>query len=384
MPAARPVPSAGPPPPGRLATWTTAASWPAAPSAGTILAHVARRHPPPQRADGSLSPRRSSGGGFAGDGRAAPDLGAGLPARRAGARRPRAQDRPPFAACRPLRPRRATGTAAASCPPGPPACDDDLSEVARDHQGSQTAPRNHICPRSIRRPARSGANGESLTTDARRADRAAPREEPDDAQGRGDRRDRLRASCSARRRSWSASPSRPDWGRRSRRRQHFGADRFGLAPEPRPVRRRRVSFSFLGVVRDRIGEFEDRFFATVFLGRGPRLPRRPLLGAASQEAWSPGCRPSGPTSTSGTPRSPDHPHRADVYATKMAGVFMVSAATIAFASACFRTGSPSTGLVVARSLIVFGEQDRLARLAAPGVDPLVSLRILRAGVRASC
>jgi len=37
----------------------------------------------------------------------------------------------------------------------------------------------------------------------------------------------------------------------------------------RPVRTTGIAFLwFIGVLRDRLGEFEDRFFATVFLGSG--------------------------------------------------------------------------------------------------------------------
>src|SRR4029450_1662040 len=86
---------------------------------------------------------------------------------------------------------------------------------------------------------------------------------------------------------------------------------------------------FIGVLRDRIGEHEDRFFATVFLGSG--LLFLAMLFASAAVAGgllvSFGAAPSAepPPCLFGPPLTYEV---ANVYAMKMAGVFMISTATI--------------------------------------------------------
>jgi hypothetical protein len=87
---------------------------------------------------------------------------------------------------------------------------------------------------------------------------------------------------------------------------------------------------FIGVLRDRIGEHEDRFFATVFLGSG--LLFLAMLFASAAVA-------GGLLVSFGAGRTLERAaysfgramtyEIANVYAMKMAGVFMISTATIA-------------------------------------------------------
>src|SRR4051795_9095293 len=138
---------------------------------------------------------------------------------------------------------------------------------------------------------------------------------------------------------------------------------------------------FIGVVRDRIGEFEDRFFATVFLGSG--LVFLATLFSATAVA---GALVAG---------AAEHPINADVwnttraitltaldvYATKMAGVFMVSTATIALRTRVLPRWLAVLGMCIALVLVILGGRIRWIDIAFPGWVLLVSGYILRAGIR---
>src|SRR4051812_21070116 len=138
---------------------------------------------------------------------------------------------------------------------------------------------------------------------------------------------------------------------------------------------------FIGVVRDRIGEFEDRFFATVFLGSGlvflatlfsatavaGALVAGAAAGPIGSDVWS---------VTRATTLTV-----LDVYATKMAGVFMVSTATIALRTRVLPRWLAVVGLAIALVLVVLGGRIHWIDIAFPGWVLLVSLHILRAGIR---
>ena len=88
---------------------------------------------------------------------------------------------------------------------------------------------------------------------------------------------------------------------------------------------------FIGVLRDRMGAYEDRFFATVFLGSG--LLFLAMLFASAAVAggiiMAYGAAP-GKVMESGTytfGRTVAY-HITNVYAVKMAGVFMISTSTL--------------------------------------------------------
>jgi hypothetical protein len=138
---------------------------------------------------------------------------------------------------------------------------------------------------------------------------------------------------------------------------------------------------FIGVVRDRIGEFEDRFFATVFLGSGLVFLATLFSATAVAGALIAGAAagPIGADVWSVT--------RAttltvlDVYATKMAGVFMVSTATIALRTRVLPRWLAVVGLAIALVLVVLGGRIHWIDIAFPGWVLLVSVHILRAGIR---
>ena len=88
---------------------------------------------------------------------------------------------------------------------------------------------------------------------------------------------------------------------------------------------------FMGVVRNRLGSLEDRFFATVFLGSGLLYVAMMFIGGAiASAALSVLTTGSDVFLTSGSydlARAEIH-KITSIYATKMAGVFMISTSTI--------------------------------------------------------
>jgi len=105
---------------------------------------------------------------------------------------------------------------------------------------------------------------------------------------------------------------------------------LGLAMNLRPFSG--IAFLwFMGVVRNRLGSLEDRFFATVFLGSGLLYVAMTFIGGAvASAAISTLASGSDVFLTSGTydlARAQVHTITT-IYATKMAGVFMVSTSTI--------------------------------------------------------
>ena len=88
---------------------------------------------------------------------------------------------------------------------------------------------------------------------------------------------------------------------------------------------------FIGVVRDRMGELEDQFFSTIFLGSG--LLYVAMLFAASAVAGGIltvlGKGVKDLLASGAYALGREHIQAMQVYATKMAGVFMISTSTIA-------------------------------------------------------
>jgi hypothetical protein len=88
---------------------------------------------------------------------------------------------------------------------------------------------------------------------------------------------------------------------------------------------------FIGVIRNRLGNLEDRFFATVFLGSGLLYVAMMFVSGALAEAVlvlvTTG--PGNLTTSGSYALAREEVYRiTSIYATKMAGVFMVSTSTI--------------------------------------------------------
>jgi hypothetical protein len=140
---------------------------------------------------------------------------------------------------------------------------------------------------------------------------------------------------------------------------------------------------FIGVIRDRVGEREDRFFATVFLGSGLLFVGMIFVAAAVAGGLI-------ATSSSGAPGADSLAMARNttsilmnVYAMRMAAVFTLTTVTIARRTA-----------IVSRWLTVAGLAAAVVLLVGVGISPWVellfpvwilalSIDILLAGLRAA-
>ena len=120
---------------------------------------------------------------------------------------------------------------------------------------------------------------------------------------------------------------------------------------------------FVGVVRDRIGEREDRFFATVFLGSGLLFVGMMFVGAAVAGGLIASQPPSG-SPAGGDLALGRHITilLLNVYAMRMAAVFTLTTVTIARHTR-----------IVARWLTIAGLASALVLLVAAGTVPWIEL-----------
>ncbi len=112
---------------------------------------------------------------------------------------------------------------------------------------------------------------------------------------------------------------------------------------------------FIGVIRDRLGDLEDRFFATVFLGSGLLFLAMTFVGAA----LAGGLLASYAVDSDALVRSGVFTYgRAamfqliNVYALRMAGVFMISLGTIWLRTGLMHRGWALLTYVLAMALLV--------------------------------
>jgi hypothetical protein len=135
---------------------------------------------------------------------------------------------------------------------------------------------------------------------------------------------------------------------------------------------------FIGVLRDRLGAYEDRFFATVFLGSGLLFLAMLFASAAVatgvmlRYAVLPGVSDSG-LYTFG--RIVVY-QIVNVYAMKMAGVFMISTCTVAFRTRIFPRWMAYLGYALALLLLLSTGYLYWAPLVFPLWVLLISVHIL--------
>ncbi len=137
---------------------------------------------------------------------------------------------------------------------------------------------------------------------------------------------------------------------------------------------------FIGVVRDLIGDWEDRFFSTVFLGSG--LLFVAMLFAAAAVAGGALASISGPSGHSITGAGLVSFSRAvsyailNVYAMKMAGVFMISTCTIGLRTETIPKWLAILGYIFAAVLLLSITYVELIALLFPSWVLILSIRIL--------
>jgi hypothetical protein len=141
---------------------------------------------------------------------------------------------------------------------------------------------------------------------------------------------------------------------------------------------------FIGVLRDRIGAYEDRFFATVFLGSGLLFLAMLFAcaavaggvimayGVAPDKLIESGIYTFGRTVTY---------QIMHVYTMKMAGVFMISTCTLSIRTGIFPRWMAFLGYALALLLLVSIGYLHWAPLVFPLWILLISGHILRANLR---
>jgi len=141
---------------------------------------------------------------------------------------------------------------------------------------------------------------------------------------------------------------------------------------------------FIAVVRDRLGELEDRFFATVFLGSGLLFIAMVFTSAAIAggiiivlSSGSGNLIQSG-TYALGRVVSYQVMH---VYATKMAGVFMISTSTLALRTRIVPRWMAFLGYTLALFLLLSVDSVEWAAVVFPLWVLLISVHILLANLQ---
>jgi len=142
---------------------------------------------------------------------------------------------------------------------------------------------------------------------------------------------------------------------------------------------------FIGVVRDRIGQHEDRFFGSVFLGSGLLFVAM-LFAAAALEGGVLADRDAGSGAAAGAAilvgrRAAEQLLR--VYAMRMAGVFTMSTATIILRTRVGPRWIALLGIASAVVLLVSVGLTPWIELLFPAWVLLLSVDILRTGLRRS-
>ena len=141
---------------------------------------------------------------------------------------------------------------------------------------------------------------------------------------------------------------------------------------------------FIGVIRDLLGESEDRLFATVFLGSGLLFLALTFIGAAlAAGLLNAYASESGGLIQSGVSiygRAVVY-HVFNIYAIRMAGVFMISLATIWLRTGVMHRGWAFLTYVLALVLLLSIDYSFWVTLILPGWVLVVSVYILVRNLR---
>ena len=143
---------------------------------------------------------------------------------------------------------------------------------------------------------------------------------------------------------------------------------------------------FIGVVRDRIGEYEDRLFATVFLGSGLLFLAMLFTSAAvaggiiSMYGTTPAMLIESGLYTFGRTLTYE---LMTVYTMKMAGVFMITTCTLSLRTGIFPRWMAFLGIVLALFLLLSIGFFDWSPVVFPLWILLISVHILLANLRRS-
>jgi MFS family permease len=139
---------------------------------------------------------------------------------------------------------------------------------------------------------------------------------------------------------------------------------------------------FIGVLRDRIGEREDRFFATVFLGSGLLFVAMMFVAAAVGGGLTAGIASAPPGAGTLALGRNVTSILLNVYAMRMAAVFTLTAVTIARRTAIVSRWLTVAGLVTALVLLVGVGISAWVELLFPAWILALSVDVLLAGRKA--
>lgn len=133
---------------------------------------------------------------------------------------------------------------------------------------------------------------------------------------------------------------------------------------------------FIGVVREQLGEVEDRLFSTVFLGSGLLFLAMLFQGAVTASTliqMVPGPHLDAGLWTYGRGTTET---LVSVYAMRMAAVFTLSVSTVALRTATVHRGIAFSGYAVALVLLLVAGRYPWAQLVFPGWVLVLSIAIL--------
>ena len=140
---------------------------------------------------------------------------------------------------------------------------------------------------------------------------------------------------------------------------------------------------FIGVIRDRIGAHEDRFFATVFLGSGLLFVGMMFVAAAVAGGLIASASSSGPPGADTLALGRNVTSLLlNVYSMRMAAVFTLTTVTIARRTKIVSRWLTVAGLATALVLLVGVGISPWAELLFPAWILAISIDILAAGARA--
>jgi hypothetical protein len=133
---------------------------------------------------------------------------------------------------------------------------------------------------------------------------------------------------------------------------------------------------FIGVVRDQLGDVEDRLFSTVFMGSGLLFVAMLFMGAVTSTsllAMLAGSSPNADIYASGRSTTQT---LISVYAMRMAAVLTLSVSTVGLRTSAIPRWVSYLGYLVALTLLVAAGEHRWFQLLFPGWVLLLSVVIL--------